>query len=276
LARFLRLLAASALLAMRVACAEPDAPFITLSSTTSTEQSGLFTYLLPQFVAQEGIEVHVVAVGTGQALDIARRGDADALLVHDPKAEEQFVNEGHSLRRSLVMYNDFVLIGPLSDPAAIAGTDVVVGLERIANAQVPFVSRGDRSGTHEAELRLWSEAGIDLSRRRGRWYRDTGSGMGAALNIASAMNAYVLADRGTWLNFHNRGELIVLVSGDKRLFNQYSVMVVNPALHPGVKSELAYRFANWMTGAAGQSAIASYRIAGEQVFFPNALPNLPR
>jgi len=269
---FLKLLALSALLFARLAHAGADAPFITLSSTTSTEQSGLFGYLLPIFSVAERIDVHVVAVGTGQALDIARRGDADALLVHDPQAEERFVQDGHSLRRRLVMYNDFILIGPRSDPARTAGTDILSALQRVAHEQAPFVSRGDRSGTNEAELRFWAQAGIDLPRARGAWYRDTGSGMGPALNTASAMNAYIFADRGTWLNFHNRGDLVMLVSGDRRLFNQYSVMVVNPVLHPGVKVVLAERFADWITSATGQAAIASYRIAGEQVFFPNASP----
>lgn len=267
--RLFRLLV-SALLICEIGSTAYADPYITLASTTSTEQSGLFGYLLPIFTAAEGVDVHVVAVGTGQALDIARRGDADALLVHDPEAEEKFVAEGHSLRRRLVMYNDFVLVGPRGDPAGIASSDIVIALQRIAAARAAFVSRGDHSGTHQAELRLWRDSGVDPSAIRGTWYKDIGSGMGPALNAAAGINAYVLADRSTWLNFKNRGELTILVSGDQRLFNQYAVMVVNPAYHPSVKTELAERFANWLTSAKGQSVIAAYRIGGEQVFFPNS------
>ncbi len=245
--------------------------FIVVASTTSTEQSGLFRHLLPAFTKQTGIEVRVVALGTGQALDTARRGDADVVLVHDPEAERRFVAEGFATGRQDVMYNDFVIVGPASDPAKTAGLkDVTEALRRIAAAQAPFVSRGDRSGTHAAELRLWKDAGVELDRTRGPWYRETGSGMGPALNTASAMNAYLLTDRGTWLSFRNRGELKVLVEGDRRLFNQYGVMPVNPARHPHVKAEAARRFADWLVSPAGQRTIADYRIDGEQLFFPNA------
>ena len=245
--------------------------FIVVASTTSTEQSGLFRHLLPAFTKQTGIEVRVVALGTGQALDTARRGDADVVLVHDPEAERRFVAEGFATRRQDVMYNDFVIVGPASDPAKLAGLkDAAEALRRIAAAQAPFVSRGDRSGTHAAELRLWKDAGVELERARGAWYRETGSGMGPALNTASGMNAYLLADRGTWLGFRNRGELRVLVEGDRRLFNQYGVMPVNPARHPHVKADPARRFADWLVSPDGQKAIAGYRIDGEQLFFPNA------
>ena len=245
--------------------------FIVVASTTSTEQSGLFRHLLPAFTKQTGIEVRVVALGTGQALDTARRGDADVVLVHDPEAERRFVAEGFATRRQDVMYNDFVIVGPASDPAKVAGLkDVSEALRRIAAAQAAFVSRGDRSGTHAAELRLWKDAGVELERARGPWYRETGSGMGPALNTASGMNAYLLADRGTWLSFRNRGELRVLVEGDRRLFNQYGVMPVNPARHPHVKAEPARRFADWLVSPDGQKSIADYRIDGEQLFFPNA------
>ena len=245
--------------------------FIVVASTTSTEQSGLFRHLLPAFTKQTGIEVRVVALGTGQALDTARRGDADVVLVHDPEAERRFVAEGFATRRQDVMYNDFVIVGPASDPAKLAGLkDAAEALRRIAAAQAPFVSRGDRSGTHAAELRLWKDAGVELERARGAWYRETGSGMGPALNTASGMNAYLLADRGTWLGFRNRGELKVLVEGDRRLFNQYGVMPVNPARHPHVKADPARRFADWLVSPDGQRTIAGYRIDGEQLFFPNA------
>jgi tungstate transport system substrate-binding protein len=245
--------------------------FIVVASTTSTEQSGLFRHLLPAFTKQTGIEVRVVALGTGQALDTARRGDADVVLVHDPEAERRFVAEGFATRRQDVMYNDFVIVGPAFDPAKLAGLrDATEALRRIAAAQAPFVSRGDRSGTHAAELRLWKDAGVELERARGAWYRETGSGMGPALNTASGMNAYLLADRGTWLSFRNRGALKVLVEGDRRLFNQYGVMPVNPARHPHVKAEPARRFADWLVSPDGQRTIADYRIDGEQLFFPNA------
>jgi len=245
--------------------------FITVASTTSTEQSGLFGYLLPIFEKKTGIRVRVVALGTGQALDLARRGDADVVFVHAKAAEEKFLAEGQGVRRYPVMYNDFVLIGPKSDPANIAGDkDILEALKKIQATQAPFVSRGDRSGTHMAELELWQEAGIDLAKSKGPWYRDTGQGMGPALNTASSMNAYLLADRGTWLAFKNRGELTILVEGDKRLFNQYGVMLVNPAKHPAVKRDLGQSFIDWLVSPDGQKAIASYKIGGEQLFYPDA------
>lgn len=245
--------------------------FITVASTTSTEQSGLFKHLLPQFRTHSGIEARVVALGTGQALDMARRGDADVVFVHDPRAEEQFVAEGHGTKRWPVMYNDFVLIGPRSDPAGVVGLkDVLEALKRVHGRAAAFVSRGDKSGTHAAELRLWRAAGVDPLEGRGKWYRETGSGMGPSLNTASSMNAYVLADRGTWLSFRNRGGLAVLVEGDARLFNQYGVILVDPARHAHVKARAGQAFIDWLISPAGQSAIASYRIGGEQLFFPNA------
>lgn len=245
--------------------------FIVVSSTTSTEQSGLFGYLLPIFEKKTGIKVRVVALGTGQALDMARRGDADVVFVHDKAAEEKFVAEGFGLERKEVMYNDFVLVGPKSDPAKIAGgKDILEGLRKIETAKAPFVSRGDNSGTHAAELRYWKAAGIDLGKVKGPWYIDTGSGMGPALNTAASMNAYLLADRGTWLSFKNRGELTIAVEGDQRLFNQYGVMLVNPAKHPHVKKELGQQFIDWVLSAEGQQAIAGYKIGGQQLFFPNA------
>jgi len=245
--------------------------FITVASTTSTEQSGLFKHLLPAFTQQSGVQVRVVALGTGQALDMARRGDADVVFVHDPEAEERFVAEGFARRRQLVMYNDFVLIGPKSDPARVTGLkDIARALKQIHASSAPFVSRGDKSGTHAAELRLWRVAGIDPVDGRGKWYRETGSGMGPSLNTASSMGAYLLSDRGTWLNFKNRGELGVLVDGDRRLFNQYGVMLVNPDKHPHVKQQAGQAFVDWLVSPKGQSAIASYRIGGEPLFFPNA------
>lgn len=247
--------------------------YITVASTTSTENSGLFRHMLPLFEATTGIAVHVVALGTGQALDIARRGDADVVFVHDKAAEERFVTEGFGVKRRDVMYNDFVLIGPRSDPAQIAGgRNITVALRAIMDAEVPFVSRGDRSGTHAAELRLWAAAGVNIAARKGPWYRETGSAMGPSLNTATAMNAYVLSDRGTWLAFKNRGELALLVEGDTRLLNQYGVIMVNPALHPHVKDAEARAFIDWLVSPIGQAAIASYRIDGEQLFFPNAGP----
>jgi tungstate transport system substrate-binding protein len=259
------------LLALSVFAAHAQERFITVASTTSTEQSGLFGYLLPIFEKQTGIQVRVVALGTGQALDLARRGDADVVFVHAKSAEEKFVAEGEGVKRFPVMYNDFVLIGPKSDPAKIAGgKDIVAALKKIETAQAPFVSRGDRSGTHMAELDLWKVAGIDLDKAKGPWYRDTGQGMGPALNTASSMNAYLLADRGTWLAFKNRGDLEILVEGDKRLYNQYGVMLVNPAKHPSVKKDLGQTFVDWLISPDGQKAIASYKINGEQLFFPNA------
>ncbi|MDP2868190.1 extracellular solute-binding protein [Methyloversatilis sp.] len=246
--------------------------FITVSSTTSTEQSGLFKHLLPVFQARTGIEVRVVALGTGQALDMARRGDADVVFVHDKAAEEKFIAEGFGVKRQEVMYNDFILVGPKSDPAKAAGVkDITDALKTIQAAQAPFVSRGDKSGTHAAELRLWTAAGIDLDAVKGAWYRDTGSGMGAALNTAASMNAYILADRGTWLSFRNRADLTVTVEGDKRLFNQYGVILVNPDKHPHVKKADGQAFIDWVVSADGQAAIADYRIDGQQLFFPNAV-----
>lgn len=244
---------------------------ITLASTTSTEQSGLFAHLLPAFTRETGIAVRVVALGTGQALDVARRGDADVVFVHDRAAEERFVREGFGGPRHHVMYNDFVVIGPAADPAHVAGLrDTTAALRRIAETHAPFVSRGDRSGTHAAELRLWQAAGVDPVPGRGQWYREVGQGMGPALNTAAAQNAYILADRGTWLNFRNRQDLKILVEGDARLFNQYGVMLVNPQRHPHVKAADGQRFVDWVTSPAGQAAIAGYRINGEQLFFPNA------
>ena len=246
-------------------------PFIVVASTTSTEQSGLFKHLLPEFEKDTGIQVRVVAVGTGQALDIGRRGDADVVFVHDRAAELKWLDEGHGVKRYPVMYNDFVLIGPQADPAHVdGGKDITVALKTIAAAKAPFVSRADNSGTHAAELRLWKDAGIDIQRVKGPWYRETGSGMGPALNTASALGAYILADRGTWLNFQNRGPLRVLVEGDKRLFNQYGVMLVNPNKHPNVKKELGQKFIDWLVSKRGQDAIAGYKIGGEPLFFPNA------
>lgn len=241
--------------------------FITVASTTSTEQSGLFRHLLPEARRALGFDVRVVAVGTGQALDMARRGDADVVFVHDKAAEEQFVAEGFGLQRHDVMYNDFIIVGPRADPAKAIGRDVVLALKRIAQAQAPFASRADKSGTHAAELRFWRMAGIEP---RGAWYRETGSGMGSTLNTASGMNAYALADRGTWLSFRNRGDLVVLVEGDEKLYNQYGVMLVNPAKHPHVKKDLGQKFIDWLVSPAGQNAIADYRIGGQQLFFPDA------
>ena len=243
---------------------------IVVSSTTSTEQSGLFGYILPIFKMTTGIDVKVVAVGTGQALDIGRRGDADVVFVHDKPAEELFVQEGYSTKRYEVMYNDFVLIGPKSDPAKISGgKDIQAALQKIAAAQSPFISRGDKSGTHAAELRYWKGAGIAVSPSQS-WYKETGSGMGPALNTASAMNGYILADRATWLSFKNRGDLAVLVQGDPKLFNQYGVMLVNPAKFPSVKKAEGQALIDWLISKNGQDVIASYQIGGEQLFFPNA------
>ena len=262
-----------ACLLLALACA-PSAfaqRFITVASTTSTEQSGLFKHLLPIFERKTSVEVRVVAVGTGQALDLARRGDADVVFVHAKSAEEEFLREGHGVQRFPVMYNDFVLIGPRVDPARIADSDDTLdALRKIKNAGAAFVSRGDRSGTHIAEVALWTMAGIDIEKDKGAWYRETGQGMGPALNTASSMNAYLLADRATWLAFRNRGELAILVEGDKRLLNQYGVMLVNPALHPSVKRDDGQAFIDWLVSPEGQAAIAAYEIDGEQLFFPNA------
>jgi tungstate transport system substrate-binding protein len=251
-----------------------DDRFIVVASTTSTEQSGLFGHILPLFEKDSGVKVRVVALGTGQALDTARRGDADVAFVHDKAAEEKFVAEGSGVERREVMYNDFVLIGPKSDPAKAAGKDILEGLRRIAAVDAasrpPFVSRGDRSGTHAAELRYWKLAGVDLDKAKGGWYRDTGSGMGPSLNMASSVGGYILADRGTWLAFKNRGDLTILVEGDSRLFNQYGVILVNPQRHAHVKVEMGRAFIAWLVGPDGQRAIADYKIGGEQLFFPNA------
>jgi len=245
--------------------------YITVASTTSTEQSGLFKHLLPIFEKKSGIQVRVVALGTGQALDMGRRGDADVVFVHARALEEKFVAEGWGVRRFDVMYNDFVLIGPKADPARVAGgKDVIAAFRKIAAAKAPFVSRGDRSGTHFAELEIWSAAGIDIAKDKGPWYRDTGQGMGPALNTAAGMNAYILADRGTWLSFKNRAELALLVEGDARLFNQYGIILVHSAKHPTVKQDLGQAFIDWVVSREGQQAIAAYEIGGEQLFFPNA------
>jgi tungstate transport system substrate-binding protein len=249
------------------AAAEDAKPSIVVASTTSTEQSGLFAHLLPAFTKASGIEVRVVAVGTGQALDLARRGDVDVVLVHDPAAEQKFLAEGFGAKRYPVMYNDFVVVGPKFDPAGVRGLGVVPAFAKLEAAKAPFVSRGDNSGTNAAERRLWLEAGF--AEPKGDWYRETGSGMGPTLNIASGMNAYTLADRGTWLSFRNRGELVVLVQGDERLYNPYGVMLVNPAKHPQVKAAAGQAFIDWLISPAGQGAIAAYRIDGEQLFFPN-------
>ena len=243
---------------------------ITVASTTSTEQSGLFKHLLPKFTGSVGIEVKVVALGTGQALDIGRRGDADVVFVHDKEAEEKFVADGFGVKRHEVMYNDFVVVGPKSDPAGVAGKDIQAGLRRIAAVKAPFVSRGDRSGTHAAELRFWRDAGLNLAAIKGDWYKEIGQGMGPALNTASAASAYLLSDRGTWLVFKNRGDLAILVEGDERMFNQYGVMLVNPARHPHVKAGDGQRFVDWLVSGEGQKTIAEYRVNGEQLFFPNA------
>jgi tungstate transport system substrate-binding protein len=247
---------------------------IVVASTTSTQDSGLFGYLLPLFKARTGIEVRVVAQGTGQALDTGRRGDADVLFVHAKAQEEKFIAEGYGLKRYPVMYNDFVLIGPVSDPAGIKGkTDIVEALKAIKAKAAPFISRGDRSGTNIAELDLWKAAGIDIAKQKGPWYKEIGQGMGAALNTAAALNAYTLSDRGTWISFRNRGDLEITVEGDKRLFNQYGVMLVNPAKHPHVKKDLGRAFVHYLISDEGQRAIAGYKIDGQQLFFPNA--NVP-
>lgn len=268
-----RTLLCASLVLMAAAISPPASAqkFITVASTTSTEQSGLFRHILPLFQKQTGIEVRVVALGTGQALDMGRRGDADVVFVHAKSAEEKFVAEGYGVKRLPVMYNDFVLVGPKSDPAKVeGGKDILEALRKIKAAAAPFVSRGDRSGTHMAEIALWKQAGVDIATARGRWYRDTGQGMGPALNSAASMNAYVLADRGTWISFKNRGELAILVKGDKRLFNQYGVILVNPEKHPHIKRGMGQTFIDWIVSPDGQKAIAGYKIGGEQLFFPNA------
>jgi len=256
-----------AALALAGALAGAHAESITVASTTSTEQSGLFGYLLPEAKKATGIDVKVVAVGTGQALDMARRGDADVVFVHDQAAEEKFLKEGFGVKRYPVMYNDFVLVGPVADPAGVKGKDIVAALKKIAASNATFISRGDKSGTNAAELRYWAMSGTD---GKGSGYRECGCGMGPALNIAASAGAYVLADRGTWLSFKNRGDLAVLVEGDSRLFNQYGVMLVNPAKHPQVKVPDGQRFIEWLVSPAGQGVIAAYKINGQQLFFPNA------
>ena len=270
--------AAAALLATAFAApglawsqASGAAPFIVMASTTSTEQSGLFKHLLPAFKAARGIDVRVVAVGTGQALDTARRGDADIVLVHDLVAEQKFLAEGFTAQRRDVMFNDFVLVGPKADPAGVKGNNIAAALKKLAATKEAVISRGDKSGTHAAELRLWQNAGIDVAKAKPAGYKECGCGMGPALNMGSSLNGYVLTDRGTWLNFKNRGDLVVLVQGDKSLFNQYGVMVVSRSVFPHVKAELAQQFADWVVSTAGQQTIASYQIGGEPLFFPNAL-----
>ncbi len=263
------------LLALLLSCvaavAAAQEKFITVASTTSTEQSGLFKHLLPVFQQKTGIQVRVVALGTGQSLDMGKRGDADVVFVHAKPLEEKFVAEGFGVKRFEVMYNDFVLVGPKSDPAKVGGTkDIVAALQKIKAAQTPFASRGDKSGTHFAELELWKVAGIDIAKDKGPWYRDTGSGMGPTLNTAAGMNAYALTDRGTWLSFKNRADLVISVEGDQRLFNQYGVILVNPAKHPHIKKEMGQAFVDWVISPEGQKAIADYKIGGEQLFFPNA------
>ena len=259
--------------------ASAQSPFIVMASTTSTEQSGLFAHLLPAFKAATGTDVRVVALGTGQALDMGRRGDADVVFVHDPAAEEKFVADGFSAKRWPVMYNDFVLIGPRADPVQLRGKDITAALQKLAgfwasggaSAGAAFVSRGDHSGTHAAELRHWKAAGTDIATARPAGYKACGCGMGPALNMAASTGAYVLADRGTWLAFKNRADLVLLVEGDRRLFNQYGVMAVSPVRHPHVKAALAQGFVDWVVSPAGQAAIASYQVGGEQLFFPNAI-----
>lgn len=265
------LVALALLAATSVAALAQEGRFITVSSTTSTQDSGLFGHILPLFKAKTGIEVRVVSQGTGQALDTGRRGDADVVFVHAKAQEEKFVAEGFGVERKPLMYNDFVLIGPKADPVGIRGTkDISAALKAVQEKGALFVSRGDRSGTHSAELNLWKAAGIDLEKARGAWYREIGQGMGAALNTAGAMSAYVLADRGTWLSFKNRGELEISVEGDKRLFNQYGIMLVNPAKHPHVKKAEGQAFVDWIVSPEGQKAITDYKIGGEQLFFANA------
>jgi tungstate transport system substrate-binding protein len=250
-----------------------DTPYITVASTTSTENSGLFSYLLPAFTEESGIEVRVVAVGTGQAIRIAMNGDADVLFVHHPASEEQFVAEGYGVKRYPVMHNDFLIVGPRADPADIRGmTDAAAALATIAQSGQPFASRGDDSGTHKKEMSLWTAAGVDPTIASGSWYRETGSGMGATLNTASGMDAYALTDRGTWIKFGNKGNLEVLVEGDPRLFNPYGVILVNPDRFPHVKAEEGQQFIDWLTSETGQQRIAAYRIDGQPAFFPDAMP----
>ena len=244
---------------------------IVIASTTSTQDSGLFGHILPLFKAKTGIDVRVIAVGTGQALDTARRGDADVVFVHAKSAEEKFLAEGFGVKRYPVMYNDFILIGPKNDPAGIKGMkDIVTALKTLKDKSATFISRGDKSGTHIAEINLWKLAGVDIAAEKGPWYKEIGQGMGAALNAAAASDGYVLSDRGTWLSFKNKGDLIIAVEGDKRLFNQYGVMLVNPRKYPHVKKELGQQFIDWLISPEGQREIADYKINGEQLFYPNA------
>jgi len=266
-------LAAAALLALGIGTASAEDRFITVASTTSTQNSGLFGHILPMFTKKTGIEVRVVAVGTGQAIRLARNGDADVLFVHHRPSEETFVAEGYGIERFDVMYNDFVIVGPADDPAKVAGlTDAAQALAMIADSAAAFASRGDDSGTHKKELGLWTAAGVDVAEASGSWYRETGSGMGATLNTASGMNAYALTDRGTWLSFKNRGDLGIVVEGDERLFNPYGVIVVNPKRFPHVKAALSQQFVDWLVSKEGQAAIAGFRINGEQLFKPNTVP----
>ncbi|MBZ9871304.1 extracellular solute-binding protein [Mesorhizobium sp. BR1-1-9] len=266
-----RMFSALVVLLMLAGGAPAQDQSIVVASTTSTQDSGLFDYILPLFEKKTGISVKVVAQGTGQALDTGRRGDADVVFVHAKAQEEKFIEEGFGVKRFDVMYNDFVLVGPKSDPAGVSGTkDIAAALIAIEAKKAAFVSRGDRSGTHSAELGLWKTAGIDIEAAKGPWYKEIGQGMGAALNAAAAMNAYTLSDRGTWLSFKNRGELDIALEGDKRLFNQYGVMLVNPRKHPSVKVEAGQRFIDWLVSPEGQKAIGEYKIDGQQLFFPNA------
>ena len=268
---FLRIVVGVWLLALIPAQTLAQQRFITVASTTSTEQSGLFRHILPLFEKKTGVQVRVVALGTGQALDVGRRGDADVVFVHAREPEEKFVAEGYGVERLPVMYNDFVLVGPKPDPAKVGGgKDILAALRRVHAARAAFVSRSDRSGTHVAEVALWKAAGIDIQAQKGPWYREIGQGMGPALNTAASMNAYLLADRGTWISFKNRGDLALLVEGDKRLFNQYGVILVNPRKHAHVKADLGQQFIDWIVSAEGQRAIADYKIGGQQLFFPNA------
>ena len=264
------MLAVGALVAApHAACAEP-AESIVVASTTSTQDSGLFTHLLPIVKARTGITAKVIAQGTGQALETARRGDADVVFVHDPEAEARFVAEGHGIRRQLVMYNDFVLVGPAADPAGVKGREVLPALQAIRRGQRLFVSRGDKSGTHQAELRLWKEAGIEVNAATDRWYRAVGQGMGPALNIAAASDAYILTDRATWISFLNKAGLVLLVEGDRRLHNQYSLILVNPERHPEARSAEGLRFIDFLLSPEGQQEIARFRVEGQQLFIPNA------
>jgi tungstate transport system substrate-binding protein len=268
---------AAATIAALAGAASAEDKFIVVASTTSTQDSGLFGHILPLFKAKTGIDVKVIAQGTGQALDTGRRGDADVVFVHAKPQEEKFVADGFGVKRFDVMYNDFILIGPASDPARVGGgKDIAAALKTVMAKGAPFVSRGDRSGTHAAELNLWKLAGIEIAKEKGPWYREIGQGMGAALNTASAMDAYVLSDRGTWIAFKNRGELVVVVEGDRRLFNQYGVILVSPRKHPHVKRELGQAFIDWVLSPEGQKAIAGYKIEGQQLFFPNGLQSQGR